>query len=75
MTGTLQLLHSVTPRLLQHAGVSAAPAVAAGWLVGVTTEGGVLVTSILRSAVNFDKSYQLLQDIGNVSSSRRHFCV
>ncbi len=63
MTG-VQVLNSVKPRLLQHAGDSGSPAAAAGWLVGLVVEGRALVTSSLRSKVNFDKSLQLQQDIG-----------
>jgi hypothetical protein len=65
MTG-VQVLNSVKPRLLQHAGDSGSPAAAAGWLVGLAVEGRALVTSILRSKANFDKSLQLQQDIGTV---------
>lgn len=66
MTGALQVLNSVEPRLLQHAGDSGSPSAVAGWLVGLVVEGRVLVTSNLRSKVNFDKSLQLQQDIGTV---------
>ncbi|DBA78226.1 TPA: hypothetical protein ACH3X2_008184 [Trebouxia sp. C0005] len=68
MTGALQVLNSVEPRLLQHAGDSGSPSAVAGWLVGLVVEGRVLVTSNLRSKVNFDKSLQLQQDIEEVSS-------
>jgi hypothetical protein len=64
MTGALQVLHSVIPRLLQHAGDGDSAAAAAGWLVGLVVEGRALVTSSLRSKINFDKSLQLQQDIG-----------
>ncbi|DBB11189.1 TPA: hypothetical protein ACH3X3_006641 [Trebouxia sp. C0006] len=68
MTGALQVLHSVIPRLLQHAGDGDSAAAAAGWLVGLVVEGRALVTSSLRSKINFDKSLQLQQDTEEVSS-------
>ena len=64
MTGTLHLLHSVHPRLLQHAGAASHPTSAAGWLVGSSSDGDVIVTSSLRSGVNFDKYAELHQDVG-----------
>lgn len=66
MIGVMQVLNSVKPRLLQHAGDSDSSAAAAGWLVGLVVEGRALVTSSLRSKVNFDKSLLLQQDIGTV---------
>lgn len=67
MTGTLRVLSSVQLRLLQHAGASSDPQSAIGWLVGVPSVEGVIVTSILRSSgVDFDKYAQLRQDIGNI---------
>ena len=65
MTGALRVLSSVQPRLLQHAGASSHPQSATGWLVGVPSVEGVIVTSILRSGVDFDKYAQLRQDIGD----------
>ena len=67
MTGSLRVLSSVQPRLLQHAGASGHPHSATGWLVGVPSVEGVIVTSILRSGVDFDKYAQLQQDVGNLS--------
>ncbi len=64
MTGALQVLNSVKAKLLQHAGDGDSSAAAAGWLVGLVVEGRALVTSSLRSKINFDKSLQLQQDIG-----------
>lgn len=66
MTGALRVLSSVQPRLVQHAGANSHPQSATGWLVGVPSVGGVIVTSILRSGVDFDKYAQLRQDIGNL---------
>lgn len=66
MTGALQVLNSVKPRLLQHAGDSDSSVAATGWLVGLVVEGRALVTSSLRSKVDLDKSLQLQQDIGTV---------
>lgn len=66
MTGALRCLSSVQPRLLHHAGASSDPQAAMGWLVGLPSEGGVIVTSILRSGVDFDKYAHLRQDIGNI---------
>lgn len=66
MTGALRVLSSVQPRLLQHAGASNGPQSATGWLVGVPSGGDVVVTSTLRSDVDFDKHAQLRQDIGNL---------
>lgn len=65
MAGALRVLRSVKPRLVQHAGAGGSPAAAAGWLVGLPVAGGVLVTSILRSDADFDKSLQLQQDLGD----------
>lgn len=66
MAGALRCLSSVQPRLLQHAGASSNPQAATGWLVGLPSDGGVIVTSILRSGVDFDKYAQLRHDIGNI---------
>ena len=53
--------------MLQHAGASGLPQSATGWLVGVPSDAGVIVTSVLRSSsgVDFDKYAQSRQDIGN----------
>ena len=68
MTGALRVLSSVQPRLLQHAGSTNQPASAAGFLVGSASEGDVIVTSVLRSGVNFDKYAELRQDMGKTLS-------
>ncbi len=65
MATRLYVLHSVKPKLLQHVGDSGTPAAAAGWLVGLPVDGGMLVTSILHSDANFDKNLQLQQDLGD----------
>ena len=54
---------SVEPRLLQHAGTSGSTAPAAGWLVGLPNVDGVLISSILRSEANFDKTAELQADL------------
>ena len=64
MAGALRVLSSVQPRLLHHAGASSPPGSAAGWLVGLPSDRGVIVTSILHSDVDLNKNTQLLQDIG-----------
>lgn len=69
MAGALRVLSSVLPRLLQHAGVSSHPQSATGWLVGLPSDGSVIVASILRSDVDFAKHAKLQQDIGRSGSS------
>lgn len=64
MAGALRVLSSVQSRLLHHAGASSHPQSATGWLVGLPSERGVIVTSILHSDIGFDKDSHLLQDIG-----------
>ena len=66
MAGALRCLSSVQPRLLQHAGANSDPQAATGWLIGMPSDGGVIVTSILRSGVDFNQYAQLRQDIGNI---------
>lgn len=68
MPGALRVLRSVQPRLLQHAGSTSNPAFAAGFLVGALSEGDVVVTSVMRSGVDFDKYAQLRQDFGETLS-------
>lgn len=64
MAGALRVLSSVQPRLLHHAGASSHPQSTTGLFVGLPSDRGVIVTSILHSDIGFDNEPHLLQDIG-----------
>lgn len=63
MSDALYVLNSVKSRLLQHVGASDSTAPAAGWLVGLQNEEGVVINSILCSNANFDKTAELQADL------------